>query len=108
MYDMILNVNNAGSVWDIIVIISLKHDYNCAVPLSQKAMQLVFRLQHQKALKSLFHHLIFLFRMPPTQLEDLQWHGEAGLFGAHQRPVAGAEILTWRQQQQHGDVISKL
>lgn len=95
-------------MWDIIVIISLKHDYKGAVPFSQKATQLALRLQPQKALKSLFLDLTFLLITPPTQLEDLQWHGEAGLFGAHQRPVAGAEILTWRQQQQHGDFISKL
>lgn len=95
-------------MWDFTVIISLEHHYNGAVAFLQKATQLAFRLQHQKALKSLFHDLTFLIRMLPTQLEDLQWHGEAGLFGAHQRPVAGAEILTWRQQQQHGDVISKL
>lgn len=45
---------------------------------------------------------------PPTQLKDLQGHGEPGFLGAHQRPVAGAEVLTGRQQQQHGHVVSKL
>lgn len=45
---------------------------------------------------------------PPTQLKDLQGHGEARLLGSHQRPVAGAEVLTGGQQQQHGQLVSKL
>lgn len=45
---------------------------------------------------------------PPTQLKDLQGHGDPRLLGAHQRPVAGAEVLTGRQQQQHGHLVSKL
>lgn len=45
---------------------------------------------------------------PPTQLEDLQRHGEARLLGAHQGPVAGAEVLAGRQQQQHGHLVSEL
>lgn len=45
---------------------------------------------------------------PPTQLKDLQGHGEARLLGPHQRPVAGAEVLTGGQQQQHGQLVSKL
>ncbi|KAF3846769.1 hypothetical protein F7725_003847 [Dissostichus mawsoni] len=45
---------------------------------------------------------------PPTQLKDLQRHGEARLFGPHQRPVVGAEVLAGRQQQQHGQLVSKL
>lgn len=43
-----------------------------------------------------------------TQLKDLQGHGEPRLLGPHQRPVAGAEVLTGRQQQQHGQLVSEL
>lgn len=45
---------------------------------------------------------------PPTQLKDLQGHGEPRLLGPHHRPVAGAKVLTGRQQQQHGQLVSKL
>ncbi|KAA8584844.1 hypothetical protein FQN60_003538, partial [Etheostoma spectabile] len=45
---------------------------------------------------------------PPTHLKDLQRHGEPRLFGPHQRPVAGAEVLTGRKQQHHGHLVSKL
>lgn len=48
------------------------------------------------------------YSFPPTQLKDLQGHGEARLLGPHQRPVAGAKVLTGRQQQQHGHFVSKL
>lgn len=43
-----------------------------------------------------------------TQLKDLQGHGEAWLLGPHQGPVAGAEVLAGRQQQQHGRLVSEL
>jgi len=43
-----------------------------------------------------------------TQFKDLQWHGEARLLGSHQRPVTGAEVLTGRQEQQHGQLFTKL
>lgn len=45
---------------------------------------------------------------PPTQLEDLQRHGEAWLFCPHQGPVAGAKVLAGGQEQDHGDLVSKL
>lgn len=45
---------------------------------------------------------------PPTQLKDLQRHREARLLGPLQGPVTGAEVLTGRQQQQHGQIVSKL
>lgn len=44
----------------------------------------------------------------PTQLKDLQGHGEPRLLGPNQRPVAGAEVLTGRQQQHHGYLVPKL
>lgn len=54
------------------------------------------------------HGCICECRPTLTQLKDLQGHGEPGLLGPHQRPVAGAEVLTGRQQQQHGQLVSEL
>lgn len=48
------------------------------------------------------------YSSPPTQLKDLQGHGESGLFCPRQRPVAGAEVLTGGQQQQHGQRVPKV
>lgn len=79
-----------------------------SVPKAEQQLFHLNRLKKQEKIQSFSSSPFLFLGTPPTQLKDLQGHGEAGLLGAHQRPVAGAEILTWRQQQQHGDLVSKL